>query len=152
MSVFDDETECTFVHEDLQMGNILHEGDKLTGLIDFDGAFRGPRIHGLLPFLGFIFNPQQFVEGTPYFEKFKGKQFLHFLPLLKQRWPKVFNDLQLLRKLNLGGIIMNLGWVADDWSKEWNKQLVGQFFATEMSDDLNRTYFGQLLEKGSYTQ
>lgn len=150
IAVFDDETECTFVHEDLQMGNILHQGDKLTGLVDFDYACRGPRIAALYALLGFLFNPQQFVEGTPYFDRFKGKKFAHFLPILKQRWPKVFSDPQLYRKLNLITIINNLGWVADDWSKEWNEQLIGQFFATEIDKDLKKSYFGQFLETGRY--
>ncbi len=150
LNVFDDEKECTFVHTDLHMGNILHEGDKLTGLIDFDSAFRGPRVASLPMILGFVFNPQQYTEGSDYFPKYKGQQFLYFLPILKARWPAVFSDPQLLRKLNLLNIIENLGWVADNWSKEWNKQLIDMFFATEIDKDLKVSYFGQRLESGSY--
>jgi hypothetical protein len=53
------------------MGNILHEEDKLTALIDFDYSLKAPKVRALLSLMGFIDHPQQFVEGTKNFEKFK---------------------------------------------------------------------------------
>jgi hypothetical protein len=56
---------------------------KLTALIDFDYSLKAPKIRALLSIIGFIDNPQQFVEGTKDFDRFKGKNFYHLLPILQ---------------------------------------------------------------------
>jgi hypothetical protein len=82
ISIFDKD-ESVFVHADIHMGNILHEKGKLTALIDFDYSLKAPKIRALLSIIGFIDNPQQFVEGTKDFDRFKGKNFYHLLPILQ---------------------------------------------------------------------
>src|SRR3989344_3598023 len=120
IAVFDKETKPVFVHSDLHMGNILHQGDKLTAILDFDCALKAPRVEALTSLLGFIDNPSQFVEGTKDFPEYKGKSFYNLLPVLRQELPEVFSDKNLLKKLNLLFIGSALSWVADNWSADWN--------------------------------
>lgn len=123
ISIFDT-GESTFIHADIHMGNILHDKDQLTALIDFDYSIKAPKVRALLSIIGFIDNPQQFVEGTPDFHRFKGKNFYHLLPLLQSKFPEIFADPQLLRKLNLIEIKESIKWVSQNWSTEWNKEMI----------------------------
>ena len=61
ISIFD-KGESVFVHADVHMGNILHDKGRLTALIDFDYSLKAPKVRALLSIIGFIDNPQQFVE------------------------------------------------------------------------------------------
>lgn len=142
------EDEPVFVHTDMHMGNILHEGRKLTALIDFDWSLRAPKVRGLLSLLGFIDRPQQFVEGTKDFPKYKGKNFYHLLPVLKSEFPDVFSDPQLLRKLNLLFISEGVMWISENWSAEWNKEMIKNLVDNELAEgDLNQTYYGKVLSR-----
>ena len=84
VSVFDSSTKPTIMHHDLHMGNFMHQGTKLTAIIDFDWSMKAPKMGNLVSLLGFIDNPSQFTEGSAYFEKYKGKNF-HFLVARKPR-------------------------------------------------------------------
>jgi hypothetical protein len=53
VTVFD-KSEAVFIHTDTHMGNILHEGNKLTAIIDFDHSLKAPKVRSLLSLLGFI--------------------------------------------------------------------------------------------------
>lgn len=147
VGVFDDETSV-FVHTDIHPGNILHEGDHLTAVIDFDSSIKAPKVRTMVSLLGLIENPQQFVEGTDLFSLYKGKKFLHFLPTLVQEFPDVFNDSQLLLKLNLLGLKEGLMWVADNWSEEWNKEMITRMLKEEIpetKEGLHESYYGRIL-------
>jgi len=50
INIFDNE-KPVFIHTDLHMGNILHEGSKLTAIIDFDSAQRAPKMCALVSLL-----------------------------------------------------------------------------------------------------
>lgn len=148
IDVFEDETSPVFVHTDLHMGNILHQGDKLTAILDFDSSLKAPKMQALISLLGFIDNPSQFVEGTKDFPKYKGKNFYQFLPLLKQELPEIFSDINLLKKLNLLFIENDLMWVADNWSADWNKEMIAKVLNRELPDSeegLESTYYGKVL-------
>lgn len=147
VQIFDDE-KSVFVHTDVHMGNILHQGSKLTALLDFDSALKAPKVRGLIPLLGFIHQPSQFVEGTKDFSKYKGKDFHHFLPTLKEEFPDIFNDPSLLQKLNLIGIVLGVMWIADNWSADWNKEMIENILSKELATDtesLRHTYHGEAL-------
>lgn len=145
LNIFD-KTESVFVHTDLHMGNILHENDKLTAVLDFDSALKAPKVRALISLIAFIDDPQQFVEGTKDFPKFKGKNFYHLLPLLKEKFPELFDDPLLLRKLNLIGIKEGLKWVSENWSADWNKEMIKGLIENELPDnDLGQTYHGKAL-------
>lgn len=141
-----DNSESVFTHTDLHMGNILHENNKLTAVLDFDSSLKAPKVRALISLIGFIDNPQQFVEGTKDFPKFKGKNFYHLLPLLKEKFPEIFADPELLRKLNLIGLKEGLMWVSQNWSADWNKEMIEGLIQNELPDnDLSQTYHGKAL-------
>ncbi|MEI7750367.1 MAG: phosphotransferase [Candidatus Moraniibacteriota bacterium] len=141
-----DEGESVFVHTDTHMGNILHEGTKLTALLDFDSSLKAPKVRALNSLIGFIDNPQQFVEGTKDFAKFKGKSFHHLLPLLESAFPDVFTDPFLLRKLNLISVSEGVMWVSQNWSDVWNAEMIRGLVDNELpEDDLSGTYHGRIL-------
>lgn len=142
------EGDPVFVHTDLHMGNILHEGNKLTAVLDFDYSLKAPKVRVLQSLLAFIDKPQQFVEGTLYFEKYKGKHFRHLLPVLKAAFPDIFSDPQLVRKLNLIQINEAVMWVSQNWSEAWNKEMIADLLKNELPEsesDLSQTYNGKLV-------
>jgi 5-methylthioribose kinase len=144
------EDEASLVHNDLHMGNILHIGEELSAILDFDSAVKAPQVSILTSLLGFVHYPEQFVEGTPYFDEYKGKNFLHLLPTLKNELAEVFTDKKLLRKLNLLFISEGIMWIADNWSEEWNKEMISGIVRDELpdhNDELNNTYYGKVLRK-----
>lgn len=142
-----DSGESVFVHTDTHMGNILHVGTKLTALIDFDPALKAPKVRALNSLLGFIDNPQQYVEGTTDFSRFKGKSFYHLLTILQSRFPEIFADPQLLRKLNIILIKEGVMWVSQNWSANFNAEMIARLMENELpsSDDLSQTYHGKIL-------
>lgn len=145
ISIFD-EGESVFIHTDVHMGNILHKGTKLTALLDFDTSLKAPKVRVLNSLLGFIDNPQQYVEGTEDFAKFKGKNFHHLLPILKARFPEIFNDRQLLRKLNIIGLKEGVMWVSQNWSADWNAEMIKGLVENELpEEDFSRTYHQKIL-------
>jgi len=149
VSIFD-EGEAVFVHADVQMGNIIHNGDKLAALIDCDYSMKAPKIRALVPLLGFIAEPSQFVEGTKEFAKFNKKSFYYLLPVLKQELPELFVDPQLLRKLNIIGIGEGMMWVSQNWSKDWNHELIADIINREIAEkdeDLQKSYYGKILAR-----
>lgn len=147
LHVFDGEN-AVLVHTDLHMGNILHEGRKLTAVIDFDSSLKAAPSRVLLSLLGFIDLPQQFVESTPAFSQYKGKDFYHLFPALKEELAGIFVDPLLLRKLNVMGIREGIDWIAANWSTEWNKEMIAKLVHKETPDteaELTRSYYGKIL-------
>ncbi len=147
ISIFD-KWESVFVHADIHMGNILHEEDKLTALIDFDYSLKAPKVRALLSLMGFIDHPQQFVEGTKNFEKFKWKNFYHLLPILQSKFTEIFADPELLLKLNLIEIKESIKRVSQNWSADWNIEMINSLIKNELAeDDLSQTYHGKILSR-----
>lgn len=147
IAVFDSE-EAVFVHTDLHMGNIIHNGEQLSAIIDFDSAMMATATRVLPSLIGFIDNPSQFVEGTKDYQKYKGKNFRFLLPLLKQELGYLFDD-QIVKKLNLIGIGEAMMWVSENWSQDWNKEMIKNILENELADSddqLQKTYYGKILE------
>lgn len=147
INIFDQE-EAVLVHTDLHQGNVLHDGQQLTAVIDFDSSIKAPKVQALISLLGFIDNPAQFVEGTKYYDMYQGKNFHPLFSTLKQKLPEIFADENLLRKLNLIGLNEGLFWIADNWSEEWNKEQIKRILKSELAnttDDLKDSYYGRIL-------
>lgn len=146
-----DEASAVFVHTDVHMGNILHRGETLSGLIDFDSSLKAPSFVTLQSILKFLDHPSWFVEGTPAFAKYKGKNFHHLFPILKEKFHTIFTDPQLARKLNVYGVATSVMWVAGNWSAEWNKETIDTIVTNELADTetaLEQSYYGKLLRTG----
>jgi aminoglycoside phosphotransferase (APT) family kinase protein len=139
---------AVFVHTDIHMGNILHQGEKLTALIDFDGSLKAPPYRTLKSILEFVDHPSWFVEGTPAFKKYQGKNFHHLFPTLKSELADVFTDPLLARKLNIIGIEAGIMWVAGNWSAKWNEEMIHNLVTNEIAEteqELKTSYYGQVL-------
>ena len=148
VQVFNTKELPTIVHRDLHMGNFLHDATKLTAIIDFDWSMKGPKIGSLPRLLGFIDNPSQYTEGSPYFEKYKGKNFRFLMPVLKEELKELFDDKDLLKKLSLLFISDGIKWIAENWSQKWNEDMMQAILTKEMPEtknDLQRTYSAQVL-------
>ncbi|MGV8084631.1 MAG: phosphotransferase family protein [Candidatus Bilamarchaeum sp.] len=146
IALFDNE-QAVFVHTDLHMGNIIHEADKVTAVIDFDSALKAPKYRTLISLLGFIDNPSQFVEGTKDFNQYKGKNFYELYPVLKEELNDVFEDKQLLKKLNVLGVINGAYWMAQNWSESWNKEMANNLVNEEIAntpEQLDQSYYGKI--------
>lgn len=140
--------DSVFVHSDIHMGNILHDGDTLTALIDFDYSLKAPAVSVLISLLGFVDNPSQFVEGTKDFPKYKGKDFYHLLPILKEELHEIFSDPLLLKKLNIIGIRNGVDLISDNWSEDFNKLMIRNIVEKELAEndsDLKDSYYGKVL-------
>lgn len=148
VSVFNTSEKPTIMHRDLHMGNFLHEGTKLTAIIDFDWSMKGPKCGNLVSLLGFIDNPSQYTEGSEYFAKYKGKNFRYLLPVLKEELKDIFADKDLIRKLNLLFISDGIKWIGENWSAQWNADMIKGLLENEMPENdegLNNTYPAKVL-------
>jgi thiamine kinase-like enzyme len=140
--------KAVLVHTDLHMANILHSGNNLTAIIDFDSASFAPNFLSLRYLLAMINDPAQFVEGTSDFEKFKNKHFKFLLPLLKQKLTHILKTENLVLKLNLCSVIEGLMWVSQNWSKKWNEEMIKNLIKNETPNnlkDLEKSYYGKVL-------
>ena len=137
-----------FVHTDLHMGNIMHDGTTLTSIIDFDHSHKAPAMMELTTLLSFIGAPQQFVEGRPEFAQYKGKQFLHLIPILKGELPALFADPNLIQKLNLLYLKADMSLISENWSAKGNATIMRDVLTNglaETDDALSRTFYGRTL-------
>ena len=147
LGIFKDETPV-FIHNDVQMGNIMHVGSKLTALIDFDWSIKAPKFRALRSLLAFVGDPQQFTEGSIYYEKYKNKNFMFLMPILKKELKELFEDKLLLRKLNMVSIDEGLKWIAEGWSEAWSKEMMKNLLENELpetEEQLKQTYYGKIL-------
>lgn len=150
LSLFDKDRPV-FVHTDLHMGNIMHDGNKLTAIIDFDHSQKAPAMVELATLLSFLGDPQQFVEGRPEWVQYKGKNFLHLLPILKGTVPELFQDPDLLKKLNLIYLTASTHLISENWSIKGNEVLMRDALENGLTDSdlgLSRTFYGRTLLKG----
>ena len=148
LHLFDSATP-NFVHTDLHMGNVMQQNGKLTAVIDWDSVQSVPSYAGLISLTGLIDNPGQFVEGTPDYPAYKGKQFEYLYPELNQAYADELEDKQLAEKLNVMGVVEALMWMSEDWSREWNKEMVTNLSTKETpkDGDVSGTHFGKIVQK-----
>lgn len=151
LSLFDNDRPV-FVHTDLHMGNIMHDRSKLTAIIDFDHARKAPAMIELATLLSFLGDPQQFVEGRPEWIQYKGKSFLHLLPMLKGAVPELFEDPDLLKKLNLIYLTASIHLISENWSAKGNEVLMRDALENGLTDSatgLEQTFYGRTLKASS---
>lgn len=148
LGLFDDD-KPSFVHSDLHMGNVMHKNGELTAVIDWDSAQSAPSYKALIPLIGLIDNPGQFVEGTPNYQAYKGKKFEYLYPQLREAFTEELKDPKLSEKLNVLGIIDGLMWVSEDWSREWSKEMIENLSTRETltNGDISNTYYGETIGK-----
>ncbi len=148
LHLFDNDV-ASFVHSDLHMGNVMQENGSVTAVIDWDSTQSAPSYRGLIPLIGLIDNPAQFVEGTPSYQAYKGKKFEYLYPELKSAFADELEDQKLPEKLNVLGIIDGLMWMSEDWSREWNKEMINNLSTRETptNGDVSNTYYGGILGK-----
>jgi hypothetical protein len=145
VDIFNNE-KAVFVHADLHMGNILHDQGELTAIIDFDHSLKAPAVRALVPLLGLIDNPSQFVEGTSDFKKYKGKSFYNLLDIFREELANVLADTLLLQKLNILYIREGIDLIAGNWSPGLNKMITEDIIYNELdANHLEETYFGKIL-------
>lgn len=116
--------------------------------LDFDGSTKAPSVSSITTLIGFIHNPSQFVEWAKDFSKYKGKNFIHLLPMLINELPDIFSDQDLLRKLNILYIAENIMWIAGNWSADWNKETMNNILEQDLPNSnlqLKQTFFGRIL-------
>lgn len=127
-----DNSKSVFCHVDIHMGNILHNNDNLTALIDFDVSQKSPIIQMIPTILGFISRPEQFFEWSDDFEKYKGKDFLFLLPILIKEFSDIFSDKNVLQKLNILLIKELIMWISQDWSEYYNREQIQNILENEL--------------------
>jgi len=68
--------------------------------------------------------------------------------MLKEGLSEIFADQMLLKKLNLNFIITGMMWIADNWSTNWNKEMMQKIIDNELPNseqELSESYFGKVL-------
>ncbi len=88
------------VHNDFHFENILHDGDTLTGIIDFDFARQAPKDYELWHMLDFFLAPKYYVEEKtePLWEHYRlGNE----ISLFKKYYPELFAGSDLVTRLRL---------------------------------------------------
>jgi len=146
LHLFDNDV-ASFVHSDLHMGNVMQENGSVTAVIDWDSTQSAPSYRGLVSLIGLIDNPAQFVEGTPSYQAYRGKKFEYLYPVLKSAFTDELVDPKLAEKLNVLGVIDGLMWMSEDWSREWNKEMIKNLSTRETptNGDVSNTYYGEIL-------
>ena len=107
-----EDSRPVLVHADLWPGNLLVEGDTLTGMLDFEFAFRAPRDYELVLIEDFCLYPNDFVEQD--FETRSAADYADFFRLLARHTPDLFAIPNLRQRLDLYHVLFNLqlyaGW------------------------------------------
>ena len=102
----------TLVHADLWPGNLLAASGQLTGILDFEFAFRAPRDYELVLIEDFCLYPNDFVERD--FGVCSSADYADFFQLLVRFTPALFAVPHLRQRLDLYHVLFNLelyaGW------------------------------------------
>lgn len=115
--VLDDGPAC-LVHRDLHWGNLLAEGPRLTGILDFEAAVAAPPDYELDQLLRFLRYPALFIHGetaaTPTPALFAG-----VWNLLQAAYPEPFRAKELSTRLSLYSLEYDLAALYDCYSGRW---------------------------------
>jgi hypothetical protein len=70
------------------------------------------------------------------------------LPILQSKFTEIFADPELLLKLNLIEIKESIKRVSQNWSADWNIEMINSLIKNELAeDDLSQTYHGKILSR-----
>lgn len=148
--VFDDEKKSSFIHTDLNIANVLHLGDKVTLLFDFDSSMKGPRLMLLPKLISSIDNLGEIFDGTQYRRRYCYRKFENLYPVLRNKMKDVFDDPNLVKKLNLVLILRGIRLIAKNRYEDWNSQILRDILVYELvpkGASFRRTYYGHILKK-----
>lgn len=117
--LLDEQGTAVLVHNDFHFENILADGDKVTGIIDWDWASYAPADYELRSMLDYAHAPKYYVEEhlEPYFE---GKQLIDEMQLYKKYYPELFSHPNLENRIKLYMIEDILDAIAGIQSGRWN--------------------------------
>lgn len=152
--VFDiNEQRPVFANADTVWGNVLHEGDRLTALIDFDWSVRGPPSFWLPSLLCGIYHPASGMMPSEMelFPHLRGLRLPSLLSILRTELPNVMSDPHLVRKLNVYSVTIQLQFIASSPElaagiKPFVRQTILRELA-ETEDELLDTMYGRILLK-----
>jgi aminoglycoside phosphotransferase (APT) family kinase protein len=105
------------VHRDLHFGNILVEGDRITGLLDFEAAVAGPPDYELDQLARFLRWPAMFLTELPGVE---ATAFRGVWSGLRRAYPELFQAPQLETRLAVCAVEYDLGPLYDCLTGVWN--------------------------------
>jgi aminoglycoside phosphotransferase len=93
INLLDEVNTAVLVHSDLNLENILYDGDKVTGIIDFDWACHAPKDFELWKIAEVFREPKYSVEERlePQYENYKMTEEFGFL---RKHYPELFNSPQ----------------------------------------------------------
>jgi aminoglycoside phosphotransferase (APT) family kinase protein len=106
------------VHRDLHFGNVLVEGDRITGVLDFEAAVAGPPDYELDQLGRFFRYPQLFVEPelAPAATR---AGFAAAWPLLRRHYLELFAVPRLADRLALYSLEYDLAALRDCYAGRW---------------------------------
>lgn len=150
IEIFKNEKISHFIHTDINNSNVLYDKNKISLMFDFDAAVKGPRVMMLPKIISSIDNMSGLEAGTPYYKMYRNKKFEHLYSILIDKFIDVFDDRDLIRKLNLMYISRELQLVAKKRYGRWNNVVIQNLIDCEIASDnkhLGRTYYGQILTR-----
>jgi len=105
------------VHRDLHFGNILVEGDRITGLLDFEAAVAAPPDYELDQLARFLRWPGMFLTEMPAIE---AAMFRGVWSGLRALYPELFHVTQLGTRLAVYALEYELGSLRDCLTGVWD--------------------------------
>lgn len=152
INVFDiNESRPVFANSDTVWGNVMHDGGRLTALIDFDWSVRGPPSFWLPSLLCGIYQPSSGMmpSSIELFPHLRGLRFPSLMSVLRKELPGIMSDTLLARKLNLFSVSMPLHFIASSPEQAAGlaplfRQVLSRELA-ETEDELKDTLYGRIL-------
>jgi aminoglycoside phosphotransferase (APT) family kinase protein len=144
-SLLNENGTAVFVHNDLHFENVFFDGNRLSGIIDFDWCAYGPKDLELKKLLDFVHSPHHYVENSlqPIYKDRQETQVIH---ILRRHYPTLFETAHLIDRVRMyetGILLWTIsGFLSGRWSKDTIKnvhQRVNDFFR---NDWLEQTLFG----------
>jgi len=139
---------CGFVHPDLHPCNILCAQGRLTGVVDLDEIYEGPK-EGFLPtLLSFLERPKMFIPPTV--ADFSSSTFSFLYPSVKKAFAPIWDQPTLICKLNVLFIRQSLEWMTNRLSSDESLEFLHIILQRELpqnESDYEQTYFARLLKR-----
>jgi aminoglycoside phosphotransferase (APT) family kinase protein len=110
--------DACLVHRDIHFGNVLVEGDRITGILDFEAAVAGPPDYELDQLGRFVRYPQLFVEPE-LAGAVSRAAFAEVWPLLRRHYPELFAVPRLADRLALYSLEYDLAALRDCYAGLW---------------------------------
>jgi aminoglycoside phosphotransferase (APT) family kinase protein len=113
--------DAMLVHRDLHFGNVLVDGERITGVLDFEASVAGPPDYELDQIRRFVRYPQLFVE--PALEAPVSREsFAALRPLLQRHYPELFATPRLRERLALYSLEYDLAALRDCYAGRWGAE------------------------------